>query len=68
MARKPRTKTRSPHELQQALERLAPLAGEPVVDAAIAALRWAAGLGEWRDVWTELEVKYGRHEEDEAAS
>ena len=53
---------RAPGEVEDALARLAPLEGDPVVDAAIACLRWVLRRGEWREVWSELEARHGRPE------
>lgn len=50
--------TRTPSEIRDALARLRPLEGEPIVDAVIAALRWAAAEGEWRELWDELEARH----------
>lgn len=50
---------RERREIEEALARLQPLRGDPVVDAAVACLRWILKEAEWREVWTELEERYG---------
>lgn len=49
---------RATSEIREALSRLQPLAGDPVVDAVIATLRWTVAEGEWEQIWGELALKH----------
>ncbi|MFN7973669.1 MAG: hypothetical protein U0166_15190 [Acidobacteriota bacterium] len=59
-------KLRNSREIEEALGRLRPLEGDPVVDAVVATLRWVLAEAEGRDAFGALATKHSPGDERKA--